>query len=124
MNAFFDPFCLILLMISLLRWCHRLSHLKCGLQILICRVLIIELNTLFGDSNTLVFFTFTTITFLIESYFCIAQGCWVVLILDFDLWCIPILVLLILIFEVLIEFVSGVDDKWKNNNYWACSVHC
>lgn len=124
MNAFFDPFCLILLMISLLRWCHRLSHLKCGLQILICRVLIIELNTLFGDSNTLVFFTFTTITFLIESYFCITQGCWVVLILDFDLWCIPILVLLILIFEVLIELVSGVDDKWKNHNHWACSVHC
>jgi hypothetical protein len=124
MNAFFDPFCLILLMISLLRWCHRLSHLKCGLQILICRVLIIELNTLFGDSNTLVFFTFTTITFLIESYFCIGQGCWVVLILDFDLWCIPILVLLILIFEVLIELVSGVDDKWKNHNHWACSVHC
>ena len=124
MNAFFDPFCLILLMISLLRWCDRLSHLKCGLQILICRVLIIELNTLFGDSNTLVFFTFTTITFLIESYFCITQGCWVVLILDFDLWCIPILVLLILIFEVLIELVSGVDDKWKNHNHWACSVHC
>jgi len=124
MNAFFDPFCLILLMISLLRWCHRLSHLKCGLQILICKVLIIELNTLFGDSNTLVFFTFTTITFLIESYFCITQGCWVVLILDFDLWCIPILVLLILIFEVLIELVSGVDDKWKNHNHWACSVHC
>ena len=124
MNAFFDPFCLILLMISLLRWCHRLSHLKCGLQILICRVLIIELNTLFGDSNTLVFFTFTTITFLKESYFCITQGCWVVLILDFDLWCIPILVLLILIFEVLIELVSGVDDKWKNHNHWACSVHC
>jgi hypothetical protein len=124
MNAFFDPLCLILLMISLLRWCHRLSHLKCGLQILICRVLIIELNTLFGDSNTLVFFTFTTITFLIESYFCITQGCWVVLILDFDLWCIPIFVLLILIFEVLIELVSGVDDKWKNHNHWACSVHC
>lgn len=124
MNAFFDPFCLILLMISLLRWCHRLSHLKCGLQILICRVLIIELNTLFGDSNTLVFFTFTTITFLIESYFCITQGCWVVLILDFDLWCIPIILLLILIFEVLIELVSGVDDKWKNHNHWACSVHC
>ena len=123
MNAFFNPFCLILLMISLLRWCHRLSHLKCGLQILICRVLIIELNTLFGDSNTLVFFTFTTITFLIESYFCIAQGCWVVLILDFDLWCIPIILLLILIFEVLIELVSGVDDKWKNHNHWACSVH-
>ena len=124
MNAFFDPFCLILLMISLLRWCHRLSHLKCGLQILICRLLIIELNTLFGDSNTLVFFTFTTITFLIESYFCSTQGCWVVLILDFDLWCIPILVLLVLIFEVLIELVSGVDDKWKNHNHWACSVHC
>ena len=124
MNAFFNLFCLILLMISLLRWCHRLSHLKCGLQILICRVLIIELNTLFGDSNTLVFFTFTTITFLIESYLCITQGCCVVLILDFDLWCIPILVLLILIFEVLIELVSGVDDKWKNHNHWACSVHC
>ena len=124
MNAFFNPLCLILLMISLLRWCHRLSHLKCGLQILICRILIIELNTLFGDSNTLVFYTFTTITFLIESYFCITQGCWVFLILYFDLWCIPILVLLILIFEVLIELVSGVDDKWKNHNHWACSVHC
>ena len=115
-------FVVFLLMIPLLGRSTWLSQLQCGLQIL---VIVIKLNTLFGENNLLLFFLLSPITLLIDSHLSlnISHRSVYVLILHLDIRSFCLCNFLVFFFEVFVELVSWVDDEWEDNDEWAFGVH-
>ena len=99
-----------------------MSQLQCGLQIL---VIVIKLNTLFGENNLLLFFLLSSITFLIHSHLSlnICHRSVYVLILHLDIRSFYLCNFLVFFFEVFVELVSWVDDEWEDNDERAFGVH-
>jgi hypothetical protein len=87
----------------------------------------IKLYTLFGENDLLFLFFLTSVAFRIDCYLSLAiASCWnkYFLILHLYIGNFDLLMLLMFIFEVLIELVAWVDNEWEDNHQWTFGVHC